>query len=653
MLWRRGFTLSVLFVLSCVLLSCVSSPVKDDTLVMDVDAKIRDDFSRNVAEGDFTSACRSYIEYASCCVGLKESGVNDAGRALLLELGDLYAKKAGELEEGKDTLRLVEYTYSFLSLARSAGMEQELSSAAEKLPVYVDRYLSSDLAGKGGVEMLSWLIHMARFLPEEPSIYRRIVELSVEQKNPLLARKYLALFERARDSRASDFPSEAERESAPDVARELREKIQNLQAANAWEDSGPEIPIDDTIRSSVKIIVDKGIKTHGGVGMPDQLLGTGVVIDEQGYIITNHHIIESSVDPKYEGYSKVYVIPGKDENLRFVAKIVGYDAVFDLALLKIEKKLDSLIRYGNSDALKQGERVIAIGNPVGLTNTVTSGVVSSTDRPFLQIGNIVQIDAALNPGNSGGALIDSKGYLVGIAFAGLQQFENLNFAIPSNLLLSLLFKLYGGGKATRSWIGCALEGGDTGGSGLDRNDLEGQSADSSGVAINYIVSGGPADTAGLRKGDLIRKVNGKPVSEIYDVQDAISYFSSPLVVNLAIERDKATFIRSVLVEERPEIPSLYVYKRDAYENLVTPLFGIVLNASGDGKRRTYTILRVVSGSVASGVGISEGDIIKIRTIKYDEKLRVFSMAIEIKSKRFGYLTRPLVLYSYAETNSFV
>jgi S1-C subfamily serine protease len=648
---RWIFPLWVLVVFPFALLSCVSSSVKNNAQVKDVDTKIREEFSRSVAKEDFTSACRSYIEYAACCVGREEPGRVDERRALLLELGDLYTKKAGELGEGKNTLKLVEYTYSYLNLAKSAGMEQELSTASRNLPVFVDRYLSVDLAGKSGAEKLSWLIHMARFLPEEPSIYRRIVELSIEQRNPLLARKYLDLFERAHVSRALGATSEAERESAREISRGLREKITGIQGEDARENSGFEIPIDNTIRSSVKIVVDKGIKTQGGVGMADQLLGTGVVIDGPGYIITNHHIIESSVDPKYEGYSKVYVIPGKDENLRFVAKIVGHDAVFDLALLKIEKKLDSLIRYGDSDALKQGERVVAIGNPVGLTNTVTSGVVSSTDRPFLQMGNIIQIDAALNPGNSGGALIDSKGYLVGIAFAGLEQFENLNFAIPSNLLLSLLFKLYEGGKVTRSWIGCGLEGGAVGGSGQDR--IEEQASGSEGLTVNYIVPGGPADTAGLQKGDVIREVSGRHVSAIYDVQDAISYYSSPLVVNLTIERDKTTFVRSVLLEERPEIPALYVYERDAYENLVTPLFGIVLSAVGDGKQKAYTVASVVSGSVASGVGISEGDTIRIKTIKYDEKLQVFSMSIELKSKRFGYLNRPLVLFTYAETNSFV
>jgi hypothetical protein len=345
-------------------------------------------------------------------------------------------------------------------------------------------------------------------------------------------------------------------------------------------------------------------------------------------------MIESSVDPKYEGYSQVYVVPGKDENVRFTAKIVGYDAVFDLALLKIEKDLESRIRFGDSDALKQGERVTAIGNPVGLTNTVTSGVVSSVDRPLLQIGGIIQIDAALNPGNSGGALIDGKGYLVGIAFAGLQQFENLNFAIPSNLLLSLLFKLHGGGEALRSWIGCSVE---------KKGD---------GIVVNYIVPDGPADHSGLHKGDLVREVNGRKVSEIFEVHDLVSYYGTPVVVNLTLERDKKTVVRSVLIEGRPNFPSLYAYKRDAFENVITPLYGIVLGA-GESKKRSYSVSRIVSGSIASGAGIAEGDLLKVRSLKYDEKNKVFTMVIEIKSKRFGYLNKPLVLYSLADGNSFI
>jgi len=369
--------------------------------------------------------------------------------------------------------------------------------------------------------------------------------------------------------------------------------------------------------------------------MPDQVMGTGVVIDERGYILTNYHLIESSVDPTYEGYSRVYVILGKDESVRIPIKIIGYDPVFDLALLKIEKEIESHVKFGDSDTLKQGEKVVAIGNPVGLTNTVTSGVVSSLDRPFLQIGNIIQIDAALNPGNSGGALINSDGYLVGIAFAGLENFENLNFAIPSNLILSVLFRLYNEGEVCRSWMGC----------GVERRD--------DNILINYIVPEGPADYAKLQNGDLVREVNGFPVKEIFDIQRVISSMGNPLVISVMIERDNKLEHRNILLGNRPRLPSLYVWGRDAHENILTPLFGIVITRLDPSRKRNYLVTRIVNGSVASTAGISEGDVIKIKSVKYDEKYEVFSLSIDLKSKRFGYLNKSMVLYSYNEINTFI
>jgi len=153
-------------------------------------------------------------------------------------------------------------------------------------------------------------------------------------------------------------------------------------------------------------------------------------------------------------------------------------------------------------------------------------------------------------------------------------------------------------------------------------------------------------------GDLVREVNGRKVSEIFDMHDLVSYYGAPVVVNLTLERDKKTVVRSMLLEGRPDLPSLYVYRKDAFENIITPLYGIVLGA-GESKKRSYSVSRIISGSIASGAGIAEGDFLKVRSIKYDEKTKVFTMVIEIKSKRFGYLNKPLVLFSFADGNSFI
>lgn len=599
---------------------CVSSPGKDGVDVQTLKKKITVEFDEYIGEKNFYGACKSFIEFTISFEGEKKD-------EMARELTELLHGKIAELRNDNDTLKIIEYTYSYINLMKGTISDEKLSSLEEDLFINIQDYVSSELTGMGQLERASWLIYLTNISPDNPFLYKLLVEVFLERNNPLLAEKYFSAYT---DAVETDEPSGYE-----DELEELKNKIDELKIKSGEGTGIPQIAIEGTIKSSVKIIVDKGIKTENRVGRPDQILGTGVVIDENGYVITNYHIIESSVDPRYEGYSKVYVIPGKDDNVRFVAKIIGYDPIYDLALLKIEKSLESNIRFGDSSALRQGEGVTAIGNPVGLTNTVTSGVVSSLDRPFLQIGNIIQIDAALNPGNSGGALINNDGYLVGIAFAGLESFENLNFAIPSNLLLSLLFRLYREGNVERSWMGCVIG---------KQDDY---------LTIDYIVPGGPSGPSRLSVGDIILEVNGKPAGEIFDVQNFTSYLDNPLIINLTIERDNRVEVKNILLDVRPELPSLYVYNHDAKENIITPLFGIVTTRVDPPRKKIHLVSRVVTGSVARSVGISEGDVIKMKGIKYDEENRVFLLLIDLKSKRFGYVNKSMVLFSPADINTFI
>jgi len=606
----KSFLFIMLILASAV--SCVYYPVKESTSVQKVDSKIIEEFNRSMEGEDFFEACRSYIEFTACCN-------DDRKYEMIRRVEELYKKKVSQVTE---PLSALEYTYSFLNLAEGSLDEETLTKYREELNSSIERWIKTELQNKSDLEKISWLTYLSDYVKDDPLVLKSLVELAIRRENLLFAEKYFRLY---RDHVATGT-SEKE-------FKELTERMEEFRSQ--YSDGKQQIEIEDTIRSSVRIVVDKGIRTESGVGVPDQMLGTGVVIDERGYILTNYHIIETSVDPKYEGYSKVYVIPGKDEGERLVSKIIGYDSVFDLALLKIEKNMESLIKFGDSDVLKQGEQVVAIGNPVGLTNTVTSGVISSTERPFLQIGTMIQIDAALNPGNSGGALISSDGYLVGIAFAGLENYENLNFAIPSNLILSVLHRLFEEGQVKRSWIGCGVEI-------RDEN-----------VIINYIVPEGPADYSRLLNGDVLREVNGVPVKDVYDVQRAIANRINPLVIPLTIEKNNKTQRRNVLLGERPRLPAEYVWSRDAHENIITPLFGIVITKIDSSRKRDYLVTRIVSGSVASAAGISEGDTIKIKGVKYDENYKVFSLIMELKSKRFGYLNKSMILYNFSEVNSFI
>ncbi len=596
--------------------SCVSYSVRDSSEIQKVDTKIMEEFTEYREEGDFYSAARSYIEFLKCCEDERKEQLTDG-------LTDFYKEKVEEFKVEGQHLQLIEYTFSYIKLMEGGITEEELAPFRADLETYVQSYINSELRNMRELEKVSWLIYINR-VSASPVAKNTLVELFLQRGNPIMAQKYLDLLLNEQDIE-EELPKDHPYSQLLTQISELK-----LRVMESDKDA-----IKEMVESSVEIVVDKGIKTEGGMGVPDQDLGTGIVIDPEGYILTNYHIIESDVDPAYEGYSRVYVIPAENVNEKFVAKVVGYDPVYDLALLKIEKEMETHVRIGDSNTLRQGERVIAIGNPIGLVNTVTSGVVSSLDRPFLQIGDIIQIDAALNPGNSGGALINNDGYLIGVTFAGLQNFENLNFAIPSDHVLSILNRLYQGNEAKRSWIGCAI------------------SEEGDDLIIEYVVPESPADISGLLKGDIIRKVNGEPVNDLFDIQRRISYLSHPMIGAITVERNEKEHRKKIHLEERPVYPSLYIYSRDAHENIITPIFGMVINRLEEGRKKSYVIVKTLFGSVANTVGISEGDVIRLRNIKYDEENKLFYLIIDLKSKRFGYLNKSMVLYSYVEGHSFI
>jgi S1-C subfamily serine protease len=575
-----------------------------------------EEFTEYREEGDFYSAARSYIEFLKCCDDKRKEQFTE-------ELKVFYKEKVEEFKVEGQHLQLIEYTYSYIKLMEGEIIEEELDPFRDDLQTYVQSFIDSELRNMRELEKVSWLMYINRVSASRVA-KNTLVELFLGRRNPVMAQKYLdLLFE-------EHGIEEELHEDHPYSELLIQISDLNLQVTESDKDA-----IEEMVQSSVEIVVDKGIKTEGGMGVPDQALGTGIVIDPEGYILTNYHIIESDVDPAYEGYSRVYVIPAENVNEKFVAKVVGYDPVYDLALLKIEKEMETHVRIGDSNILRQGERVIAIGNPIGLVNTVTSGVVSSLDRPFLQIGDIIQIDAALNPGNSGGALINKDGYLIGVTFAGLQNFENLNFAIPSDHVLSILNRLYQGKETKRSWIGCAI----------------GEEGDN--LIIEYVVPESPADISGLLKGDIIREVNGEPVKDLFDIQQRISYLSHPMIGAITVERNEKELRKKIYLEERPVYPSLYIYSRDAHENIITPIFGMVITRLEGARKKSYVIVKTLYGSVANTIGISEGDVIRLRNIKYDEENKLFYLIIDLKSKRFGYLNKSMVLYSYVEGNRFI
>jgi serine protease Do len=233
-----------------------------------------------------------------------------------------------------------------------------------------------------------------------------------------------------------------------------------------------------------------------------QALGSGFILDKEGYILTNNHVVEGADEVK------VKLSDGRESN----AKVIGRDPKTDLALIKIDADKSLVpLPLGDSDRLEVGDWVVAIGNPFGLGNTVTAGIVSAKYR---QIGmgsydNFIQTDASINPGNSGGPLIDTAGEAIGINSAIFSQSGGsvgIGFAIPVNMAKSLLPQLKEG-KVTRGWLGVMIQ--------KITPDLKEKLnlKDERGALVADVVSGGPADKAGIKRGDVILTFNGNEIRE--------------------------------------------------------------------------------------------------------------------------------------------
>lgn len=243
----------------------------------------------------------------------------------------------------------------------------------------------------------------------------------------------------------------------------------------------------------------------------NQGIGSGFIINKEGYILTNQHVIEgaSEISVTVVGFEKP-----------FKAKVIGSDQTLDLAVIKIDadKKLPSLT-IGDSNQVNVGDWVLAIGNPYGLDHTVTAGLVSAKGRPLTisdrQYKNLLQTDAAINPGNSGGPLLNMAGEVIGINTAVSSDAQGIGFAIPTSTIKDVLKDLIEKGKVVRPYLGVYLETIDS-----ESAKYYGLQIDK-GVLIGDVVSGTPADKAGLQRGDIITEVNGKAVKTGDELQEIV------------------------------------------------------------------------------------------------------------------------------------
>jgi serine protease DegQ len=280
---------------------------------------------------------------------------------------------------------------------------------------------------------------------------------------------------------------------------------------------------------------DQGDEPQGGVG-------SGVIVSQSGYILTNNHVVEEADD--------IDVV--LNDSRRTKAKVIGTDPDSDLAVLKIDLDKLPAIVLGDSDTLQVGDQVLAIGNPFGVGQTVTSGIVSALGRNQLGINtfeNFIQTDAAINPGNSGGALVDTNGNLLGINTAIYSRSGGsmgIGFAIPVTTAKQVLEGLVRDGQVTRGWIG------------VEPNDLSPELAETfgikttEGVIITGVLQNGPAAKAGIRPGDVIDRVGDKPIADVTQLLSAVASLKPGTGTDFAILRKDQKIAINVTPGVRPK-----------------------------------------------------------------------------------------------------
>jgi serine protease Do len=347
--------------------------------------------------------------------------------------------------------------------------------------------------------------------------------------------------------------------------------------------------------------------------MPQQEgLGSGVIVSADGYILTNNHVVNGA------DAIKVSLNDGRE----FTAKVVGSDPKSDLAVIKVDAKDLPAITFSDSEKVEVGDRVLAIGNPFGIGQTVTSGMVSALGRATLGLDyeDFIQTDAAINPGNSGGALIDVKGRLVGINTAIYSRsggFQGIGFAIPSNLARSVMEQLVQNGKVVRGFIGVNIQN-------VDADLAEHfKLKDRSGALVVETVADSPADKAGLKSGDVIVKFNGKPVKDNRNLKLTVAGVTPGTTVPVEVLRDGKLEKLDLKVGEQPRDRSLASSERGGRSNNKEKdegtLNGVGVADLDSRMRREFDVPARVKGalvtevdptSAAAEAGLQPGDVIQ-------------------------------------------
>ena len=339
---------------------------------------------------------------------------------------------------------------------------------------------------------------------------------------------------------------------------------------------------------------------------PEHGVGSGVIVTKDGYILTNNHVVDDA------DQVKVTLQDGRS----FTAKVIGKDPKSDVAVVKIDAHDLPAITFADSDKSEVGDLVLAIGNPFGIDQSVTRGIVSAKDRAAMDLDyqDFIQTDAAINPGNSGGALVDADGRLIGINTAIYSHSggnQGIGFAIPTDLAKGVMESLIKYGKVTRGYLGVAIQ--DISPSLAKHFDLK----DERGALVGDVVADGPADKAGLKSGDVVETFNGRPVADSRHFKMEVANIPPGETVPVEVLRDGSTKTLKVRVGDWPGSERLAENSGSDSDKSDT-LQGVGVTDLDSQARQQFHIPEKVKGAVVTEVdpgsasaeaGLKQGDVI--------------------------------------------
>ncbi|MEJ2695400.1 MAG: DegQ family serine endoprotease [Candidatus Sulfobium sp.] len=332
-------------------------------------------------------------------------------------------------------------------------------------------------------------------------------------------------------------------------------------------------------------------------------LGSGVITSPDGYIITNYHVVK--------GADKIKVT--LSDQREFTGEVIGSDPKTDIAVVKIKAKDLPVLPLGNSDLMKAGDIVLAVGNPYGLNQTVTMGIVSATGRSNVGIADyedFIQTDAAINPGNSGGALVNAGGQLIGIntaIFSTTGGYQGIGFAIPSNMVKTIMNSLIKYGKVTRGWLGVSIQ--------KITPELSKQFGlkNENGALVSDVVDRSPAQKAGLKRGDVIIEYDGKEIDQPYQLRNMVGNTKPGSVHEVTVLRGGKEMTLKVTIGELPS--EMQQGPGGEYQNVLKGVgvqdltLGIAAKLNIPDRVKGVVVTSVDEGSPAAGV-LKEGDVIQ-------------------------------------------